>query len=191
MCIRDRAWSPPPPPPRPEVWPRTPKYPSICNPYGEPQWNLFCDQGVNVPKGPRSGCSEVVKAMSAARPKSAPLDAVGGFRRTTQMDVMADAHRELRAEVISEDSWNERRYKKVERRAAFRTGVKWRFRGPPEPQERGRLWMKQKWRKGSRRWANRGGIHRAWYERYYRSKRWHALQDPAPHTRETSSGPEA
>ena len=62
---------------------------------------------------------------------------------------------------------------RAERDAAAMHGIKWRQRGPPGPrgpQEPGcaaHTWRGQKWREGSRRWANNGGTNKDWYKHYY------------------------
>ena len=48
----------------------------------------------------------------------------------------------------------------------------WDARGPRGPQEGGpQIWMGQKFREGSGRWANAGGQHREKYSFYHRKKK--------------------
>ena len=47
-------------------------------------------------------------------------------------------------------------------------GIRWRDRGPPTGPASGfSKWRGQKWREGSKRWANRGGANRDWYRAFY------------------------
>ena len=53
--------------------------------------------------------------------------------------------------------------------AAALMGLHWRSRGPPG--EVGKEWRGQKWRPGSERWGNNGGVNREWWSQFYKAKR--------------------
>ena len=72
-----------------------------------------------------------------------------------------------------------------ERELAHQFGTPWPMRGPPPPKHhisgRSQTWRGQKWRAGSQRYANPGGIDRDRYAMFYYYQR-----DPWFHPNHTS-----
>ena len=56
-----------------------------------------------------------------------------------------------------------------ERSSAEEHGLKWRQRGPPPSDDGHDTWRGQQYRKGSERWANRGGKNREWWASFYKA----------------------
>ena len=51
-------------------------------------------------------------------------------------------------------------------------GLSWAERGPPAPAQGGpSTWRGQTYRRGSGRWANRGGQLKEWYTGFYQAKK--------------------
>ena len=66
-----------------------------------------------------------------------------------------------------------------ERSSAEEHGLKWRQRGPPPSDDGHDTWRGQHYRKGSERWANRGGKNRAWWASFYKATKAGLSRDVA------------
>ena len=64
---------------------------------------------------------------------------------------------------------------------AHRLGLKWRERGPrnPDGSAAADVFRGQRWREGSQRYANRGGKKKLYWEEYHRALRGGATKEEA------------
>ena len=68
------------------------------------------------------------------------------------------------------EGWDDEEDLKAEADVAKELGTRWQDRGPPRAEHHSATWRNQAYRKGSGRWANRGGQAREWFTHFYSSK---------------------
>jgi hypothetical protein len=103
--------------------------------------------------------------ISIGARKRAWADSMGAAKRPSQEQHVAHKRQEISAEELQD--------LRDEADAARSCGIGWKERGPPGPPEDDptATWRGQKWRAGTKRWANNGGSNRQWYSLYYAAKR--------------------
>ena len=88
--------------------------------------------------------------------------------------------RRIAIRAILEELVHMKEWKRLGCRRAYLCEVKWRPRGPALPVQKRNMWLGQRCRAGSARWANRVGKERDRYKSHFRQR--HTFCKPKPVT---------